>query len=90
MIVTVTVRVQKRCPFVPEIDYGTAVLTFDIPEGEMAPELHGLAKQLDAARGEEISHEEYTQGLLNTWGHAGLIRAETTWQTAGMEVRCST
>lgn len=88
MRVTVTGPIRKLCPYRDERDEGTATLTFDLPSGD-APELHQLAKQLDAIGDQKASHEDYTRALYATWQHAGLTHVETLWHTAGLEIRCA-
>jgi hypothetical protein len=86
VIVTVTGPVTKRCPYRDEIDEGTVTMTFLVLSGD-APELHGLAEQIAAGLNEKVSHEDYTRAMWATWFPKGLRRVETTWTTAGMEVR---
>lgn len=82
MIVTVTGRVVKRCPYKDESDHGTVALTFDVPEGD-APELHGLASYLAGFRDEAISHEDFTRNICLD---LPVIEIKTTWNTAGLNV----
>lgn len=82
MIVKVTGRVVKRCPYKDEQDHGTVTLTFDVPEGD-APELHGLAAYLAGFRTEAISHEDFTRSICLD---LPVVEVRTTWDTAGLSV----
>lgn len=89
--VTVKANVQHRCPFVHEIDYGTARITW-IPQGNTI-EIHSLRDYLATWADTQISHEDITQAIHMTLGDLdGLYVTDvtTTWNTAGMEVSCST
>ena len=88
MIVTVKSAVQKVCPYKNERDDGTATLTFEVLAGDAA-EFHNLAGMLALGSDEAISHEGFTRALFTTWEPKGCIRVETTWHTAGLEVRCA-
>lgn len=82
---------RHQCPFVDEVDQGAIALTWTTDGGTI--ELHSLRKYLDGFRDRRISHEELT-GLIRgeVRGLDGIkdITVETTWNTAGMGVRCST
>lgn len=82
MIVKVSGRVRKKCPYKDESDHGTVTLTFDVPEGD-APELHNLAKYLEGFRDEAISHEDFTRNICRD---LPVIEVRTTWDTAGLSV----
>lgn len=81
MIVTVKGDARKKCPYRDEMDEGTAVITFDVPDGEDATELHALSAVLKIDT--PLSHEDFTRSLAC---HPSVIRVVTTWQTAGLEV----
>lgn len=82
---------RHMCPFVKEVDNGTITITWGTRGATL--ELHALRRYLDTFRDREISHEDLTD-LIRTdlAGLSGLtnVRVETTWDTAGMEVKCST
>jgi NADPH-dependent 7-cyano-7-deazaguanine reductase QueF len=84
VLVRVTAPVSKRCPFVDEIDVGTVTLTWST-DGKTA-ELHALREWLDTFKDRAISHEDFTREVADRLNG----QAESTWMTAGMEVRCST
>lgn len=83
MIVTISGPARKTCPYKDEDDQGTAVITFDLPDGVDAAELHDLAALLKT--GEKTSHEQFTASLFDL---PHVTRVVTTWHTAGLEVRC--
>jgi hypothetical protein len=83
VIVTVTANVMKRCPYKQERDYGTATLTFDVPLGEDAPELHALAEYLNGFTEQAISHEAFTSAVRRDWP---VMEVKSTWTTAGLSV----
>ena len=80
-----------RCPFVDEVDNGTVTISWRV-DGQTF-ELHSLRAYLDRFRDAEISHEAITDrirhDLATTLGLAD-VTVTTTWDTAGMEVTCST
>lgn len=89
--VTVTTPLTHRCPFVDEIDNGTITITWRV-DGETF-ELHSLRHYLNSFADVEISHEGITDLIrhdLSTVPDVELISVSTAWETAGMEVRCST
>lgn len=89
--VTIDAPFRHMCPFVHEVDNGTAQITW-VTEGNTI-ELHSLAHHLDTYRDVEISHEELTRQLrdaLDALDGLTITHITTTWHTAGMEVTCST
>ena len=88
---TTTADIQHMCPFVHEVDNGTVSVTWDADGWTL--ELHALRAYLNTFNDREISHEELTEEIRNELGsHHGInnVTVESTWRTAGMEVRCST
>jgi len=95
---TATAPARHLCPYVNEKDEGTVTVTW-LTQGRTF-ELHSLRRHLDQFMvewgGEEISHEEFTLKLKDTFApvHAGaglqVLSVRTDWTTAGMPVVCST
>lgn len=86
MVVTLTRNVQKRCPYVDEVDRGTVTLTFHTAE---APEMYELAQWLNAlGDGPPITHEEWTAAVAAHVPEAAVISEWLTdvW-TMRVEVR---
>ena len=86
-----TAPVEHLCPFVDEVDYGTVTIVW-FANGSTF-ELHALRTYLDGFKDSRLSHEELTDRVrhdLSVLPGVELIRVESTWETAGMEVRCST
>lgn len=84
---TVTAKVVKLCPFRDEVDHGTVTLTFDSDD---LPELHAVAADLGDYRGVKLTHEEFTRRVLDNYAGRACVAVESTWQTAGLDVRCAT
>jgi endo-1,4-beta-mannosidase len=84
MRVTVTADATKFCPYMSEQDWGTLEMTFDVVDGD-APELHQLAKSLEAWSDQARSHEEFTRWVASS---TGAVRVVSKWRTAGMDVTC--
>lgn len=91
----VTMRVNARlihlCPFKDEVDNGHVVVTWRV-NGQTL-ELHALAQYLNAWAAVTISHEEITDRIrhdLATVDGLTDVSVETFWDTAGMDVTCST
>lgn len=88
---TVTAEVQHLCPFVNEVDNGTVTVTWRTNGATF--ELHSLREYLNGFKNSEISHEMLTDlirhDLAVTQG-VEVLAVESTWDTAGMEVMCST
>ncbi len=82
-MVTVTLRstVIKQCPYRDETDVGALVIVLD---GE-APELHGLATQIDALCAEPITHEQFTAQLAAILPSGA--RITTNWTTGPWAVQ---
>lgn len=80
----VTAAVSKRCPFADETDNGTITLRWRAYQHTY--ELHQLRRWLDGYRDRAMTHEDFAAEV------ADLLSADvtTTWETAGMEVECST
>lgn len=84
---TATFPLVHRCPFVPEVDEGTAEITWTTASATL--ELHGLAAWLDSFCEEEISHEALTAHIadhLGTFDGIADVQVVTRWTTAGAEV----
>lgn len=82
---------SHRCPHRDERDEGRVRITWRILGRTI--ELHALRGYLDAFSASRLSHEEITDAIRNDLSclpEVELIAVETTWTTAGMEVRCST
>lgn len=89
--IVVTSPLTHRCPHVDEIDRGTVEISWRVYWATF--ELHSLRAYLDGFADVEISHEDLTNcirtDLSDTLGIEDLT-VSTNWDTAGMEVRCST
>ena len=81
-MITVTMPILKRCPFVDELDAGHLAITF----GEDAPELHNLAAQVRKLCAEPITHEDFTRSVADMFGGGALV--VTTWHTGPWDVEC--
>jgi NADPH-dependent 7-cyano-7-deazaguanine reductase QueF len=81
--VTIVASITKVCPVKDEIDTGSVTLAYRT-HGQ-AIELHHLARFLGSFRNMNISHEDVTRQIAIYTG----CHVETTWMTAGMEVRCA-
>lgn len=91
VVVTASGPIEHLCPHVDEVDRGQVKITWRANGATF--ELHALAKYLRAWADTEMSHEEITNILpqhLGIYDGIELLAVETTWETAGMEVRCST
>lgn len=80
-----------RCPFVDEVDNGTVTIAWRV-DGQTI-ELHSLRDYLASFRDSEIAHESLTDRIrhdLGTTPGIADVTVTTTWDTAGMEVTCST
>jgi NADPH-dependent 7-cyano-7-deazaguanine reductase QueF len=89
--VTATADLQHLCPFVDEVDHGTITIAWHCNGATL--ELHSLREYLDGFKDSELSHEALTDLIrhdLSVIARIDLISVTTTWQTAGMEVTCST
>lgn len=91
----VTMRVdgylEHLCPHVDEVDRGLVTIVWK-PLGETL-ELHSLMEYLDGFSELKISHEQITDRIrfdLILAPQVQLISVTTTWNTAGLEVTCST
>lgn len=79
------------CPHVPEVDHGYVSITWTTAGTTF--ELHALAAYLAGFAEATLSHEEITDRIRDDLTAAsGVVdvAVETTWATAGMDVRCST
>lgn len=84
--VTVTMPATHLCPFRKETDQGTATLEWFTRNGQTI-ELHSLRAALDALAGWTVSHEQYTQHLLDRLEAAvDAVVVTTRWNTAGGQV----
>lgn len=89
--ITATGALRHRCPYRNEIDRGHVTITWRV-DGK-SYELHSLAEYLSGFADVEVSHEQITDHIshdLSVIAGIELLSVETTWTTAGMEVRCST
>lgn len=89
--VTITAPITHRCPVVDEIDSGHIAITWRI--AGQTYELHSLAAYLRDFKDSALAHEELTDRIrheLSVVSEIELLSVETTWLTAGMEVRCAT
>ena len=89
--VTTTAPLVHLCPHVDEVDSGTVTIKWR-PNGATF-ELHSFADYLRGYKDSRLSHEQITDRIrydLACFSRIELISVETTWETAGMEVRCST
>jgi NADPH-dependent 7-cyano-7-deazaguanine reductase QueF len=88
---TVTAPVRHLCPFVNEVDEGFITITWRVDGATL--ELHSLADYLREFKDSELSHEAFTDRVshdLSLIAGVDLVTVQTTWTTAGMEVKCST
>jgi NADPH-dependent 7-cyano-7-deazaguanine reductase QueF len=79
------------CPFKDEVDHGRATITWRCNGATL--ELHALADYLRRFKDTQLSHEEVTDRIrhdLSATPGVELLTVETTWDTAGMEIRCAT
>lgn len=79
------------CPHVDEVDHGRVTITWRT-KGETY-ELHSLAEYLRGFKGAKLSHEEITDRIrhdLSVVPRIEFLSVESHWQTAGLEVTCST
>lgn len=82
---------EHICPYVDEVDQGHVTIAWKT-KGETF-ELHALAEYLSGWRDMEVSHESVTlliRDHLNIYEGIEVISVVTTWETAGLEVRCFT
>jgi NADPH-dependent 7-cyano-7-deazaguanine reductase QueF len=87
----ISAPLQHLCPFVDEVDHGTVEIAWATTGATL--ELHSLREYLDGFEDAQMSHEELTDRIrhdLSVIDGIDLISVETTWETAGMEVTCST
>jgi len=80
-----------RCPFRNEVDRGAVAIRWEVQTHTF--ELHSLRASLESWADVVISHEDLTDALrLVLSGYPGLILQSitTAWDTAGMEIQCST
>lgn len=88
---TVSGALTHRCPFVDEVDHGHVTITWRCAGGTL--ELRELAAYLRRHRDAIVTHEELTDRIrrdLSTLPGIELLAVETQWETAGLEVQCST
>ena len=91
-----TAPARHLCPFVKEKDEGTVTVTWRTLGRTF--ELHSLRRHLDQFMDQwgevEVSHEEFTRHLQDTFDHGDsklqVLSVRTEWNTAGMPVVCST
>jgi NADPH-dependent 7-cyano-7-deazaguanine reductase QueF len=84
--VEVRADLNHQCPFKPETDRGTALLTWTTTD--ITIELHSLRSWLSAWAAEAISHEDLVQRVADALAACGVaeVRVQATYPTAGMEV----
>ena len=88
---SVAAEVRHLCPFVNEADNGTVTVTWRTNGATF--ELHSLREYLNGFKDSEISHEMLTDRIrhdLSVTQGVEVVAVESTWDTAGMEVQCST
>jgi hypothetical protein len=87
----ITAPLRHRCPYRDELDVGTVTMIWETIDETF--EIHSLRAYLDYFKDVTISHEDLVEDLASllrdTPGVTGKL-ITTTWDTAGMEVRCST
>ena len=91
LIMTITSPLTHRCPFRDEVDEGTITVTWQTMNGTI--ELHSLRAYFDSFAGSVISHESMTDMIrreLNRIPSVKALDVVTHWNTAGMDVACST
>jgi NADPH-dependent 7-cyano-7-deazaguanine reductase QueF len=79
------------CPHRDEEDLGRVTVTWRCSGSTF--ELHALAEYLSNWEQTSLSHEELTDRIaydLSNLPGVELLSVATTWQTAGLEVSCST
>ncbi|WP_182377864.1 hypothetical protein [Nocardioides sp. WS12] len=77
------------CPVVDEVDEGRVTITWQCNGATL--ELHALAEYLRGFKDARVSHEQITDRIghdLSVVDGIELVSVESTWTTAGMEVRC--
>lgn len=79
MTVIVRRQVFKRCPYVPEDDFGELVITFP---GD-APELHELGERISQLMGVADTHEAFTRRVAELVPGAEVM---TRWHTGPWDV----
>lgn len=88
---TAGIAVAHLCPFKDEVDNGWVTITWRCDGATL--ELHALADYLRGFKDARLSHEEVTDRIrhdLAATPGVELVSVETTWGTAGMEVKCVT
>lgn len=88
---TATAPIRHMCPVVQEVDNGTITIGWDTDGWTL--ELHKLRAYLGTFQDREISHEDLTNEVrAELSGHHGInaVTVNTTWDTAGMDIQCST
>lgn len=87
-----TSPIRHLCPWKEgEVDNGTITITWRTLLGTL--ELHSLREFLRTFANQEVSHESLTDHIrreLLAIPSIKVIDVQTTWDTAGMEVVCST
>jgi NADPH-dependent 7-cyano-7-deazaguanine reductase QueF len=83
--VRVTGPIRHLCPHRDEVDEGTISVEWNC-DGVATYELHALAVYFASFATSTISHEELTQFIADEL----CAQVTTTWNTAGLEVSCST
>jgi NADPH-dependent 7-cyano-7-deazaguanine reductase QueF len=88
---TVSSPLRHLCPFVDEVDEGSVNITWQVNGATF--ELHSLHEYLDGFKDSELSHEAITDLIrhnLSVTQGIEIVSVTTHWQTAGMDVQCST
>jgi NADPH-dependent 7-cyano-7-deazaguanine reductase QueF len=89
--ISATAELRHQCPFVLETDAGSVTINWSTCGNTI--ELHSLAEYLHQFATWEISHEDLTDQIKHDIdGVQGIFATSvsTTWETAGMDVACST
>ena len=84
-------ELDHLCPFRDEVDKGGVAIRWEVQTHTF--ELHSLRAYLDKWADVVISHEDLTESLrvdLSAYPGLTLLSVTTAWDTAGMEIQCST
>ena len=91
LTMSATSPIRHLCPFKDEADDGTITVAWRTLNGTL--ELHSLRAYFRSFAAAEISHESITDTIYRELQRIPSVRVldvSTTWDTAGMGVRCST
>jgi NADPH-dependent 7-cyano-7-deazaguanine reductase QueF len=87
----VTAPLMHLCPFKDEVDRGDVKITWTTNGNTF--ELHSLRAYLGAFADLTITHEDLTEQIrreLGAFHGVHNVTVQTSWETAGMGVVCST